>query len=81
MVSQLFYGSNLFLYIVCRLEEQKDSEQYLEEHNGETCRKIHEGYAGSMEVESINMFLRFEELSGVKYVNYIGEGKIRRGNF
>jgi len=56
----------------------KNFEEYLawkEEHDDETCTKIHESSAGSMEVESVKtMFLRSEELHGVKYGNYIGDG-------
>ncbi|KAL7290606.1 hypothetical protein TKK_0015368 [Trichogramma kaykai] len=36
------------------------------------------GSAGSMEVESVEeMLLRFEELHGVKYVNYIGDEDLK----
>lgn len=64
----------------CALWEKKskNSEEYLEwkaEHDDETCAKTHEGSSGGMEVESVKtMFLRSDELHGVKYVNYIGDG-------
>lgn len=54
------------------------SPEYLawqEDHDEESCTKTHEGSAGSMEVESVKMmFSRSEELYGVKYGNYIGDG-------
>ena len=59
-------------------KKSKNSPEYLafeEEHDEETCTKTHEGSAGSMEVESVKtMFSRSEELYGVKYGNYIGDG-------
>lgn len=58
--------------------KSKTSDEYLawqEEHDEETCANTHQGSAGSMEVQSIkSMFLRSEELHGVKYTNYIGDG-------
>ncbi|KYN08186.1 hypothetical protein ALC62_00832 [Cyphomyrmex costatus] len=49
----------------------KNSREYLE-WKKDHCTKNHEGSAGNMEVESVKkMFLRLEELHGVKY---IGEG-------
>ncbi|XP_067208105.1 uncharacterized protein [Linepithema humile] len=55
-----------------------NSEEYLAwkaEHDEEICTKTHEGSAGGMEVESMKtMFLRSNELHGVKYVSYIGDG-------
>ncbi|KAG8236975.1 hypothetical protein J437_LFUL016548 [Ladona fulva] len=39
------------------------------------CLAIHEGSAGKMEIDSIQeMFQRLENLHGVKYINYIGDG-------
>lgn len=39
------------------------------------CSKNHFGAAGSMEVEGIKkMFSRSEDLHGVRYLNYIGDG-------
>lgn len=59
-------------------DKPKNTAEYLawkDDHNEENCMKTHEGSAGSMEVESIKMmFLRSEELYGVKYGNYIGDG-------
>lgn len=58
--------------------KSKNSREYLEwkeDHDDEDCTKNHEGSAGSMEVESVKkMFLRSEEVHGVKYGNYIGDG-------
>ena len=58
--------------------KSKTSPEYLawqEKHDDEACTKTHEGSAGSMEVESVKMmFSRSEELYGVKYGNYIGDG-------
>lgn len=58
-------------------KNRKNTEEYdawYEEHQPE-CQENHQGSAGAMEVESIKeMFLRSEELFGVKYGNYIGDG-------
>ena len=58
--------------------KSKTSPEYLawqENHDEKACTKTHEGSAGSMEVESVKMmFSRSEELHGVIYGNYIGDG-------
>lgn len=52
----------------------EEYEDWYEQHE-ELCTKNHEGSAGKMEVDAIiDMFERSEEIHGVKYLNYIGDG-------
>ncbi|XP_071566884.1 uncharacterized protein [Temnothorax nylanderi] len=49
-------------------------EEWLESHE-DVCTANHEGSSGRMEVNGIReMFLRSEDLHGVKYVNYVSDG-------
>lgn len=65
---------------VCAIwkNKPKTSPEYQaweENHDKESCAQTHKGSTGSMEVEAIKiMFTRSEELHGVKYGNYIGDG-------
>lgn len=54
----------------------KEYETWLDKHREMgNCSKNHFGAAGSMEVEGIKkMFSRSEDLHGVRYLNYIGDG-------
>ncbi len=46
-----------------------------EEKHSATCTKTHAGSSGKMEAEAMKaMFLRSEEESGVRYINYIRDG-------
>lgn len=62
----------------CSFWERKagtaEYEEWAESHH-DTCEKNHEGSSGKMEVDAvIDMFKRSEELHGVKYCHYIGDG-------
>lgn len=49
-------------------------EEWAESHN-DNCQMNHAGSSGKMEVDSIvEMFSRSEQLHGIKYSNYIGDG-------
>lgn len=55
-------------------KNQADYEEWKEAHES-VCTANHSGSAGKMEVDSmIEMFKRSEDLHGVKYANYIGDG-------
>ena len=62
----------------CKLwEKRSGTDAYVEWLNGheEECRINHEGSAGKMEVDAIiEMFQRSDELYGVKYKYYVGDG-------
>lgn len=56
-------------------KDSPEHQAWEEDYDEEACTKTHDGSAGSMEVEAIKtMFARSEQLYGVKYGNYIGDG-------
>jgi len=55
-------------------EETAEYREWVENHANE-CQANHEGSSGKMEVDAIvEMFARSEELHGVKYHYYVGDG-------
>ena len=63
---------------MCKIWEKRKStaeyEKWLEDHESE-CLANHEGSSGKMEVDGmVEMFKRSEELHGVRYKYYIGNG-------
>ncbi|XP_076681426.1 uncharacterized protein LOC143375815 [Andrena cerasifolii] len=55
-------------------EDTPEYDEWKKSH-AEDCTANHIGSAGKMEVDAVlEMFLRSEELHGVKYTNYIGDG-------
>ncbi|XP_036148684.1 uncharacterized protein LOC118647819 [Monomorium pharaonis] len=57
-----------------KIENTQEFETWEESHK-DTCSITHEGNAGKMEVDgAVEMFARSEELHGVKYTSYIGDG-------
>ncbi|XP_032689786.1 uncharacterized protein LOC116853045 [Odontomachus brunneus] len=59
------------------LEKKEGTAEYEEwaETHKDSCEKNHEGSAGKMEVDAvIEMFQRSEELHGLKYSHYVGDG-------
>ncbi|XP_074111956.1 uncharacterized protein LOC141535751 [Cotesia typhae] len=66
-----------FCAACARWKNKTDTEEYrqwFEEHEP-NCQENHKGSSGAIEVEAVKeMFSRSEELFGVKYGNYIGDG-------
>jgi len=55
-------------------KSENEFEEWFQEHQDQ-CAANHEGSAGKMEVDAVReMFSRSEEMYGVKYSNYIGDG-------
>ncbi|CAH2100864.1 unnamed protein product [Euphydryas editha] len=60
-----------------RWKSKTNTEEYREwfEEHEPNCQENHHGSSGAMEVQAVKeMFSRSEELFGVKYGNYIGDG-------
>ncbi|KYQ49219.1 hypothetical protein ALC60_11725 [Trachymyrmex zeteki] len=56
-------------------KNDKDNPEYLEHKEDGHCAVNHSGSSGKMEVDAVvEMFLRSEQLHGVRYSNYIGDG-------
>ena len=62
----------------CKMEARKSAEEFVEwkkEHHGTSCMKNHVGAAGNMEpVGMENIFRRSEDMHGLKYSGYLGDG-------